>query len=222
MGLFKRINNILNANKAPAGKQFRSAVERDMYINNTMGYRRVKDKLDYHDDLYKRIGAIHQKYNDKSDISAYIAALENIISTDPESEASVWNTLLNLYVSEKNYDKAWGFTNKLCLNNAIPRNKIRREQFRILKKEKRYISALDMLMGAYLLSYSNQTSFNRNAFIKEAGACTRALKWGEDVLNDMADILAEQLKNKDYDESKLHGILSNYLKSKGLLPGEKL
>ena len=74
-----------------------------------------------------------------------------------------------------------------------------------------------MIMAEHLLKYSNSNGLNRNAFIKDAGVCTRALKWDASVLNDMADMIDAQISKKDYDEGHLHNIYKNYLQKKGIL-----
>ena len=179
-------------------------------------FKKTKAKVEYHDNLYKRIGEIHNKYADGNNNSDYIVELESIIQSDPDSEVSVWDILMKLYINAEQYNKAWAFSNKLILNQNVPTEKVRHEQARILKKEKKYIPATDMIMAEHLLKYSNRTTFNRNAFIKDAGVCTRALKWDEYMLEDMADILESQLKKKDYDEGHLHNSYKKYLQSKGI------
>ena len=218
MKLFKVINYLINANKIPADKKFNSDIEKDMYINNTMGHRDKKDRLDYQNKLLDAVNNATAQYSNDNDLDAIIKAYEHaFIEANPPCHSSQNLKLVGFYVKKGELNKAWGYLNRLQSTQEAPTEKIRNEQFRILKKEKRFIPALDMLMGEHLLTYSNQTSFNRDRFLKEAGVCTRALKWDEGVLNDMADMLAVQLKNKDYNESKLHDTFSNYLKSKGLL-----
>ncbi len=220
MGFFKSIINSIKAKQIPKDKNFRSKLERDMYINNTLGYRNTKDRVDYHDDLFKRLGAIKNRFNESHDRDAYILELENIIQTDPECEDYEGLTLLEQYIANNEYNKAWGYSNKLLTNPNCDISKLRHQQARILKKEKRYIPALDMIMAEYLLKYSNQNNFNRDAFIKEAGVCTRALKWDESMLNDIADILGKQLKSKNYNEVTLHDTFKKYLQSKNILDKE--
>ena len=220
MGLFDFLKKKKATIDVPAGMEFKSDREKEMYINNTMGYRDTKNRVYYHDKLYKRIGEIHAKYAGGSNNAEYMQELENIIQTDPESESSVWDALLKLYIDDKQYNKAWAYSNKLILNSNVPTEKVRHEQVRILKKEKKYIPATDMIMAEHLLKYSNRINFNRNAFIKDAGVCTRVLKWDESMLEDMANILETQLKKKDYDEGHLHNSYKKYLQSKGIIMEE--
>jgi hypothetical protein len=217
MGIFDYLKKALNP--TIPDKRFNSKTEKEMYMNNPK-YRDLKDKLDYHNDLYKRIGAILDKYSDGHDDDAYISELESIISTDHESEAHVWDRLLNLYINKKQYNKAWSFTNKLILNDKVPKEKIRHEQVRILKKEKKYLPATDILMAEYLLKSEWNNTFKKDAFIKDAGICTRALKWDNSMLDEMADLVATQVKKKNYDEGKLHDIYKRYLQSKGIMSDE--
>lgn len=212
MGLFDFLKKGPSSNKV-----FKSEVEKEMYVNDTMGYKGLKDKLDYHDNLRQRIAEIHANFKNSNDNSGYISALENIIKTDPESEIQVWLELVRLYVKEKKYDMAWGYLNKLSMRDDIETSRVRHEQASILKKEKRYIPAIDMIMSEHLLKYSNKASFHRDAFIKDAGVCTRALKWDDSMLDELADMVAAQLKSKDYDDIKLHDTYSEYLHAKGII-----
>lgn len=220
MKLFKAVIDAIKANQITQGKTFRSNIEKDMYINNTLGYRAVKDRVDYHDALYKRIGELKTKYVNDSNSAEYISELEKLIKDDPESENIIWSSLLDMYIKERDFNKAWGYTNKLLSKPNITKSDVYHAQVRILKKEKRDILALDALMAEYLTKYSQQNHFNRTAFTKDAGVCTRALKWDETMLNDIADMVEKQLKRKNYNEVTLHNSFKAYLQSKNILDKE--
>lgn len=220
MGLFDFLKKKNTTIDVPAGMEFKSDIEKQMYLNNTMGYRDKRDKLDYQQKLLDSINKANNDFKNNGDMDALIKAYEYaFIESNPPCISSQNLNLADLYIKNGDFNKAWSYLNRLIATNEAPIEKVRHEQVRILKKEKKYIPATDMIMSEHLLKYSNHTTFNRNAFIKDAGVCTRALKWDESMLEDMADILESQLNKKDYDEGHLHDIYKKYLQSKEIMEG---
>lgn len=100
--------------------------------------------------------------------------------------------LAEFYYADNQHDKAWGFLNKLYLEymkNGIQHRiyKVRFIQHKILKKERKYCDALEMLMLSHMERYRPDNVFNRERFIKEAIPIFRKLGIYDD--NDKINIL---------------------------------
>lgn len=218
MGAFDFFKKTIKPNPISKNKQFRNSVERDMYINNTLGYRDRKDRLDYQDKLLDEVNKANEKYKQDGNLDEVIRVYEHaFIESQPPCVSSQNLKLADFYLKKGENNKAWSYLNSLISTQAAPIDKIRHEQARILKKEKRYIPATDMIMAEHLLKYSNRVAFNRDAFIKDISVCTKALKWDDEMVNDMADMIVIQIAKKDYDDAKLHSVYSAYLESKGII-----
>ena len=194
MGLFSIFK------KTSDKKKFRNDIERDMYKKNIAGYRELKDQVDYQDDLYERINAIHNKYKSVSDIEGYIDALEHIITSDPESEKQVCLKLVDLYIKAGRNDTAWGYLNKLLIKNYDIKHKIRFEQARSLKKEKKYGDAILHYMLGYLDKSKWNNTFQADMFAKDIKSSANRLKWGDDRIRHLSSLIEKQVKKRNYDE----------------------
>lgn len=221
MGLFSLFKKSIKANNVPSDKHFRSNVERDMYINNTMGYRDRKDRLDYQSSLLKSIGAAEAKYSKDGDILSLIKAYEYAFyESKPPCISSANLKLVDLYLKQGLHDKAWGYLNYLQANELAPIEKIRHQQARILKKEKLFIPALDMVLSEYLVRASSGFAISPQKLAKDVGVCVHALKWDNSVIDDTVNILLNQVNTKNYDDLVLRNTYKKYLESKGLLTKE--
>ena len=182
-----------------------------------------QERLKYQTELLNSVNEANAKYANDGDIESLINVYEHaFIESNPPCHSSQNLKLVDLYLKTGQNNKAWMYLNSLIASQEAPMEKIRHEQSRILKKEKRYIPALEMIMSEHLFKYTNRNGLNREAFLKDAGVCTRALKWNESTLNDLADIVERQIKLKqsDYDDSSLHKEYETYLKENGLLDKE--
>lgn len=221
MGLFDLFKKSIKANNVPSNKRFCSKVEEDMYINNTMGYRDRKDHLDYQSSLLKSIGAAETKYSKDGDILSLIKAYEYAFyESKPPCISSANLKLVDLYLKQGLYDKAWGYLNYLQANELAPIEKIRHQQARILKKEKRFIPAIDMILSEYLVIASGGFAISPQKVSKDVGICVHALKWDNSVIDDTVTILLNQVNAKNYDELVLRNTYKQYLESRGLLTKE--
>lgn len=221
MGLFDLFKKSIKASNVPSDKHFHSNVEKDMYINNTMGYRDRKDHLDYQSSLLKSIGAAETKYSKDGDILSLIKAYEYAFyESKPPCISSANLKLVDLYLKQGLYDKAWGYLSYLQANELAPIEKIRHQQARILKKEKRFIPAIDTILSEYLAMASEGFGINTQKLTKDIGVCARALKWDNSTIDDTVNILLNQVSTKNYDDLVLRNTYKQYLESRGLLTKE--
>ena len=221
MGLFDLLKKSNKSSNVPSGKRFGSNVEKDMYINNTMGYRDRQDRLDYQSALLRSVGDAEAKYSEDGDIISLTKAYEYAFyESKPPCNSSQNLKLVDLYLKQELHNKAWGYLNYLQTNKLAPVEKIRHQQARILKKEKRFIPALDTILSEYLVIASNGLTINTQKLTNDIGICVRALKWDNSVIDDTVNILLNQVNAKNYDDLVLRNTYKQYLESKGLLAKE--
>lgn len=197
-------------------KHFTSDIEKKMYINNTSGYRDLKDQLDYQDDLLKALGKADEKYEKDGDIDSYITAYEKVLLESNPPLASTSNTLYlaELYIKTEQFNKAWGYLNSLIGTDRAPLNKIRHEQSRILKKEKKHIEAIEMILLEFLAKSEWNNKFNREQCIKSIGPSIRALGWSSEDQTMCADFVDYQVSMRRYGEKELIDRYRKFVRSK--------
>lgn len=172
----------------PDNITFRNKADRDMYMNNPR-YREMKnetaalnERLKQQDELIAIVCTAREKYKSDGDIESAIASYEKaMIEADPPLRNAQSHAifLAELYIKNGQNDKAWGYLNMLHSKDLCPLSKIRKEQAKILKKEKKHIQAIEYI----LLEYWNHAQecefnyYNHNGCIKDIGPSIRALGW---------------------------------------------
>lgn len=159
------------------------------------------------------------------DIEKRIRVYEKYLLEKPQ-----WNSfnfslsLAMMYVKAGHNDKAWAYLNQMYLwaidPNAIGGDvsKIRFEQFRILKAEKRYKDAMLMLVSSYVLrAYAvRDMYFNKQKFIKDAKTTAKGIGFSEEQLVLFADDLEKNIKAKKIKETTVKKYCSDYFSRLGL------
>ena len=175
-----------------------------------------QERLKYQSELLGLVNDANAKYANDGDIESLIKVYEHaFIESNPPCKSSQNLKLADLYIKAGQNNKAWTYLNSLIASQEAPIEKVRHEQARILKKEKRYVLALEMIMYEHLHKYEWNNTFYREPFIKDAGVCIRALKW-DDISAELADIIEKQVKKHNYDDSILRKSYYSLLTSKGL------
>ena len=184
--------SIFNLFGKKTNKSFNKEIREEMYRNNTMGYRDNTDKLNYQQVLLDRINAASAQYKQDHDLDAVIKEFEYaFITSDPPCKSSQNMKLVDFYIKAGQNDKAWGYLNKLIVTKEAPIENVRFAQARILKKEKKYVDALEMcLLGNY-----NKYSFNDNVFDKDIKTYANKLKLNQDQM-DYLKYLVTQCKSE--------------------------
>ena len=191
MGLFKRKPSFINT------------IERDMYLNNTLGYRDRKDQRDYQDELLSKVNAANEQYSVDGDLNKLIKTCEfAFIESDPPCHTSQNLKLADYYMKAGLNDRAWGYLNRLSCNNEAPMSKIRSKQAGILKKEKRYTEAVRFYMAAHLYK-SEGLQYQPDLFKKDIQSCANKLKWNQDKIDYLSYLIEYLTKHKCYDEGVL-------------------
>ena len=172
----------------PNGVTLKNDTERKMYETNKE-YRELKDRtaktqasLKYQDDLLKIACDAREKYKNDGDIESAIASYEKVmIEADPPLKNAQSHAifLAELYIKNGQNDKAWGYLGLLQTKQLCPLAKIRGEQAKILKKEKKQKDAIEMILLQHWDRFY-ETEFNyydHNACMKDIAPSIKALKW---------------------------------------------
>ncbi|MBQ7558483.1 MAG: hypothetical protein IJT00_10535 [Lachnospiraceae bacterium] len=164
-------------------------------------------------------------YENDGDLNKKISVYEKYLLKKPN-----WNSfnfslaLANMYVKAGRNDAAWGYLNQLYLWAIDPSaiggdvSKIRYEQFRILKAEKKYKDAMVMLVTSYVLNaYAiRDTYFNKNKFKKDAKTTAKEVGITGTDLDAFADMLERDIKAKRIKEAALQKYLEGCYKKLGV------
>ncbi|SDB55061.1 hypothetical protein SAMN02910317_02857 [Ruminococcaceae bacterium FB2012] len=200
----------------PAQKKrsFENSIERDLY-NSNPEYRRMKDKIDYEDELLEKLNYYVALYKSQNNIEALISAYEDaFVVSDPPCRSTQVFDLINLYINQGMLDKAWELLNRIILLHPDKLCRIRKEQCRILKKEGKYIEALRFISLSTFDNYGNKNSPNKQPFLKDVSPIIKKLSVDNTVAEELWTIIESELKNKKSSEATVEAKISAYLKDK--------
>lgn len=196
----------------------------DKVLKTVIKAQATKNHIEKMDKQKARLDDAEIKYNINNDINEVIATFEDVLLNGQND----WNTidyqikLIHFYQKAGMRDKARGYMNKLSilpnLYDYRDISKIRYEQYKQLKCEKRYMYALKMLTiswfysTVYLPNFASKLSDSqKQKFIREALPLLEQLNISECGLETLVDALAYSVENANvileniYDEK----IISN-------------
>ena len=153
------------------------------------------------------------------DIEKRIRTYEKYLLEKPRWNSFNFNlSLAKMYVKAGYNDKAWEYLNQMYLwaidSGAIggDASKVRFEQFKILKTEKKYEDAMLMLVSSYVLNaYAvRDMYFNKPKFMKDAKTTAKAIGFTEVQLVSFADDLERSIKTKKIKEANVKKYCTEY------------
>ena len=141
-----------------------------------------------------------------------------------------WNSfnfnlaLAEMYFKAGENDKAWGYLNQMYIWALDPdvawddTSKIRLQQFKILKSEKKYKDALVMLVSSYVINAYGISGmyFNKTKFKKDMKATAKAIGFLEEDQDAFADDLESKIKQKKIRENDVKNYCLEYFTKLGL------
>ncbi|MBR1798104.1 MAG: hypothetical protein IJ757_08900 [Clostridiales bacterium] len=159
------------------------------------------------------------EYNKDHDLDKRLAVYEKYFLKKPE-----WNgfnfclSLATMYVKSGQNDKAWGYLNQLFIWTIEPgpingyAYKVRYEQFKILKSEKRFKDAMVMLVSSNILNSEAMVKpyFNKDKFLKDAKTTAKGIGFSEDSLEEFANRLEKGIISKNLKDSTAQRFCSDY------------
>lgn len=182
-------------------------------INNDSEYRKLVESLEWQDQLIATVQKARAKYEEDKKIDDLIKSYEYVLlEANPpiKNIRSLPISLAELCRKNNQNDKAWGYLNSLLLTHADLLDKIRFEQCKILKSEKKYTEAMEMLMCGYLYKSKWNNTFNEKLFTKEATPISNRLKWDSQKIEYLAYLIKSQVDKQNYSEDTL---VQNYKKA---------
>lgn len=197
-------------------------------VQNTVMKPPVKDVAPIIADSDKAIDDMRKAdtvFEKDGDIEKRIRVYEKYLLERPRWNSFNFNlSLAKMYVKAGQSDKAWGYLNQMYLwaidQDAVggDASKIRFEQFKILKAEKKYKDALPMLVSSCVLNaYAvRDMYFNKSKFIKDAKTTAKAIGFSEDQIVLFADELEKNIKAKKVKEADVKKYCFDYYSRLGL------
>ena len=176
-------------------------------------YRNLMESLEWQDKLIATVQKAREKYEEDKKIDDLIKSYEYVLlEANPpiKNMRSLPISLAELYRKSNQNDKAWGYLNSLLLTHPELLDKIRFEQCKILKSEKKYIEAMEMLMCGYLYKSKWNNTFNEKHFTKDATPISNRLKWDSQKIEYLAYLIKSQVDKQNYREDTL---IQNYRKA---------
>lgn len=194
-----------------------SALDKDTLRKEMIGtnseYRKLMESLEWQNQLIAAVQKAREKYEKDKKVDDLIKAYEYVLlEANPpiKNMRSLPISLAELYRRNNQNDKAWGYLNSLLLTHSELLDKIRFEQCKILKSEKKYIEAMEMLMCGYLYKSKWNNTFNERLFTKDATPISNRLKWDSKKIEYLAYLIRSQVNKQNYSEDTL---IQNYRKA---------
>lgn len=175
-------------------------------IDTRAEYRQLMESIEWQDQLIAMVQAAREKYQEDKRLDDIIRTYEYVLlEANPpiKNMRSLPISLAELYRKNNQNDKAWGYLNSLLLTHPDLLDKIRFEQCKILKSEKKYIDAMEMLICGYLYKSKWNNTFNESLFIKDATPIANKLKWDSNKIGYLAYLIKSQVDKQNYSEDSL-------------------
>lgn len=182
------------ATKTPSAAQIKAAMERD-------------------DRLMQRALDAGMAVDSAKDVAKAIDKYEAALraAEGHGNYATHWLCLAKDCIKYDQMDRAWALLNELLTKYPDESARIRNEQVRILKKEKRWDEALRMLGMCHAVKYGD---FNRDAFLRELKPIANKLGLTVDDHLTLADLVAKAKKKGSRAERVAADSFAEFLKAR--------
>ena len=150
-------------------------------------------------DSLEKLAKAREQYKQDNDINKLISVYEEFfVSSNPPMKSPDEFELAKLYEKAGDTNKAWSYLNAILLRGNTPPYLIYNEQATILKKENKYEDAIH----TYMLCYQTKVGLlGKDAweekFRKDVGICVRKLKWDENAIDTLANMIKAHITKGD-------------------------
>lgn len=174
-------------------------------LTNHPAIKRSQDIVKKQDQCYRTLDQAALKYEQNGDIDSLLSVYQKIFFDSGIELHSQTKAFYPVEICIKNgwNDKAWAYLNRLLSLSDIPVSKIRFYQGKILKKEKKYLDAIEMYMFGYLAKSQWNNTFQPDMFKKEIQSSAKRLSWTSNQVDYLSDLIQSQVNKKDYSELHL-------------------
>lgn len=135
--------------------------------------------------------------------------------------------LVHMYSNEGKMDKAWGLTNKIqysLMKSDFPEAftaKIRFEQYKILKKEKKYLDALSVLLVSSVLKGNDSTdrtcTVDTAYLLKEGKMAAKGIGLSQEDYQELIGKVVQLSKKGIITETEIRDLYTVFVREKGLI-----
>ena len=176
-----------------------------------------QDDKQFDSDIKKLQNADTQYKSDK-DLDKVIQTYQSVLNGCTWNAFNYQKKLASYYLKAERFNDAWQ-TLQQAQKDSTQRGhgkatlgQIRLEQFKVLKAEKKFKEALDILCRAYVINNAPYGDWNRESFVKSAKTCAKELGLTEQQLNELADLVGKAVKSKDSVETHIRQAIAPLLK----------
>lgn len=164
--------------------------------------RKIMREVEVQDKAFERICKARDEYAD--DLDALIGVYEEEVRENPTGvnwSYKYYMTLSKMYYENGQRDKAWGFLNEMVMTHPELIEHVRKEQVRILKKERRWLEALRTFC---LQSYhaAERPNYGAERFVREGRPIANKLGLSESQMFQIGSEVIRQARSPLSDESK--------------------
>ena len=212
MGILTKIFSAMNSNNNASSKT----------ISKATPYTASMEELDKilvdSNKAIEDMQKADEVYNQDGDIEKRIRVYEKYLNEKPKWNSFNFNlSLAKMYEKAGRNNDAWGYLNQLYIWSIDPTavggdtSKVRYEQFKVLKSEKKYADAMVMLVSSYLINAYEIKGiyFNKDKFFKDAKTIAKKLGRDEESLKAFADDLERKLKSRQLQEKDVQQYCKN-------------
>lgn len=180
-------------------------IEYQQAQNDLPEIKPIQDIVKQQDKCYRILDQAASKYENDGDIDSLLSVYQKIFFDSGIELHSQTKAFYPVEICIKNgwNDKAWAYLNRLLSLSDIPVSKIRFYQGKILKKEKKYLDAVEMYMLGHLAKSEWNNTYNENLFLKDIKSCANKLKWDSDMMCCLSDLIQQQVCRRNYAEDTL-------------------
>ena len=217
-GIFLKIDKYGRCSACAYKTAYRTLTAEELVERVHPEFKKTNSDLEHQEKLLTSVWEAREQYKTDNDIDKLISVYEYALITSKPPLKSDTHTmyLADLYIKSGQNNKAWGYLNSILFSHSELTGKIRYAQCKVLKKEKKYVDAMQMLMLSYLFNSKWNNTFRDTAFVKDATPIANKLKWDSEKIDILSQIISNQVKRINYDEGALSKSFQKALSQFGL------
>lgn len=188
-------------------------------------YRRIWERQM---DAFKEADNIYKSGDKAKAIEIYEANVDEMLKYgDKCLNLRACFDLVHMYSNEGKMDKAWGLTNKIqysLMKSDFPEAftaKIRFEQYKILKKEKKYLDALSVLLVSSVLKGNDSTdrtcTVDTAYLLKEGKMAAKGIGLSQEDYQELIGKVVQLSKKGIITETEIRDLYTVFVREKGLI-----
>ena len=187
----------LHVNKKGLCESCEKKVQRQM-LEQEQKIEKIKRENELMDEQIQRLNEARKKYEKEGNYDKLIMIYEEVFSQPCFYNAASQKLLLvKFYQKHGQDDKAWALLNSIALEYPNDIYRVRREQYRQLKREQKYSDALEMYFlfkindCREIACWAENKDRETDLFQKEARTIAKKAKLDEQSITELTDIFID-------------------------------